>query len=71
MSIHKLGYSVESLQNDKIENLEKELGSQTKLINITLIDISDELEKSDMKSASGKLNKPGTAQVGAISKAQK
>ena len=34
MSIHKFGYSAESLQKDKIENLEKELESQTKLINI-------------------------------------
>ena len=36
MSIHKFGYSVESLQKDKIENLEKELEPQTKLINIKL-----------------------------------
>ena len=36
MSIHKFGYSAESLQKDKIENLEKELESQTKLINIKL-----------------------------------
>ena len=34
MSIHKFGYSAESLQKDKIENLEKELESQTKLINL-------------------------------------
>ena len=39
MSIHKFGYSAESLQKDKIENLEKELDSQTKLINIKLIDM--------------------------------
>ena len=39
MSIHKFGYSAESLQKDKIENLEKELESQTKLINIKLIDM--------------------------------
>ena len=39
MSIHKLGYSAESLQKDKIENLEKELESQTKLINIKLNDM--------------------------------
>ena len=44
MSIHKFGYSAESLQKDKIENLEKELESQTKLINIKLIDMSDKLE---------------------------
>ena len=37
MSIHKFGYSAESLQKDKIENLEKELESQTKLFNIKLI----------------------------------
>ena len=39
MSIHKFGYSAESLQKNKIENLEKELESQTKLINIKLIDM--------------------------------
>ena len=39
MSIHKFGYSVESLQKDKIENLEKEFESQTKLFNIKLIDM--------------------------------
>ena len=55
MSIHKFRYSVDSLQKDKIENLEEELESQTKLINIKLNDISDKLEKSDTQSASGKL----------------
>ena len=44
MSIHKVGYSAESLQKDKIENLEKEFESQTKLFNIKLINISDKLE---------------------------
>ena len=39
MSIHKFGYSAESLKKDKIENLEKELESQTKLINIKLKDM--------------------------------
>ena len=39
MSIHKFGYSAESLQKDKIENLEKEFESQTKLFNIKLIDM--------------------------------
>ena len=39
MSIHKFGYSVESLQKDKIENLEKEFESQTKIDNIKPIDI--------------------------------
>ena len=39
MSIHKFGYSAESLQKDKIENLEKELESQTKIFNIKLIDM--------------------------------
>ena len=38
MSIHKFGYSAESLQKDKIENVEKEIDSQTKLINIKLND---------------------------------
>ena len=37
MSIHKFGYSAESLQKDKIENLEKEFESQTKLINKNLM----------------------------------
>ena len=39
MSIHKFGYSAESLQKDKIENLEKEFESQTKLFNLKLIDM--------------------------------
>ena len=39
MSIHKFGYSAESLQKDKIENLEKEFESQTKLINIKFNDV--------------------------------
>ena len=39
MSIHKFGYSAESLHKDKIENLEKEFESQTKLFNIKLIDM--------------------------------
>ena len=44
MSIHKFGYSVESLQKDKIESLEKDFESQTKLTNIKLKNISDKLE---------------------------
>ena len=44
MSIHKFGYSVESLRKDKIENLEKEFESHTKVNNIKLNDISDKLE---------------------------
>ena len=44
MSFHKFGYSAESLHKDKIENLEKEFESQTKLINIKFINISDKLE---------------------------
>ena len=39
MSIHKFGYSAESLQKDKIGNLEKELESQTKLFNLKLNDM--------------------------------
>ena len=39
MSVHKFGYSAESLQKDKIENLEKEFESQTKLFDIKLIDM--------------------------------
>ena len=49
MSIHKFGFSAESLQKDKIENLEKEFESQTKLINIKLNDLQstfgDKLKK--------------------------
>ena len=52
MSIQQFGYSVESLQTDKIENFEKELESQTKLTNIRLDDTQsafggmfDQLEK--------------------------
>ena len=44
MSIHKFGYSAESLQKDKIENLETEFESQTKLFNIKHIDMSGKLE---------------------------
>ena len=39
MSVHKFGYSAESLQKEKIENLEKEFESQTKLFNIKLNDV--------------------------------
>ena len=52
MSIHKFGYSAESLQKDKIENLEKEFESQTKLINIKLNDVSDKIETYTAKLAS-------------------
>ena len=52
MSIHKFGYSAESLQKDKIENLEKEFESQTKLINIKLNEVSDKLETYTAKLAS-------------------
>ena len=49
MSIHKFGYSAESLQKDKIDNLEKEFESQTKLINLKLNDLQstfgDKLKK--------------------------
>ena len=55
MSIHKVGYSAESLQKDKIENLEKELESQTKLINLKLNDLSNTLENFDMQSTFGNL----------------
>ena len=43
MSIHKFGYSAESLQKDKIENLENELELQTKLINIKLNDMQNKI----------------------------
>ena len=39
MVYHNFGYCVESLQNDKIDNLQKELESQTKLIDTKLIDL--------------------------------
>ena len=62
MSIHKFSYSAESLQKDKIENLEKEFESQTKLINIKLNDMQstisgvyDKLEKFNTQSAFGNL----------------
>ena len=55
MSIHKIGYSAESLQKDKIESLEKELESQTKLINLELNDLSNNLENFDMQSTFGNL----------------
>ena len=32
MTIHKFGYSAESLRKDKIDNLQRELDSQTELI---------------------------------------
>ena len=57
MSFHKFGYSAESLQKDKIENLEKELESQTKLINLKLNDLSNNLENFDMQSTFGNLQK--------------
>ena len=44
MSIHKFGYSAESLQKYKIENLEKEFDSQSKLFNLKRNDVSDKLE---------------------------
>ena len=46
MSIHKFGYRAESLQKDKLENLEKELESQTKLINIKLNDLPNKTFKN-------------------------
>ena len=55
MSLHKIGFSAESLQKDKIENLEKELESQTKLINLKLNDLSNNLENFDMQSTFGNL----------------
>ena len=45
ISFHKFGYSAESLQKDKIENLENELDSQSELISIKLNDMSDKLKK--------------------------
>ena len=45
MSVHKFGYSAESLQKDKIENLEKELESQTKLFNLKLNDMQSTINR--------------------------
>ena len=59
MATHKIGYSVESLQKGKNENLEEELESQTKLINIKLIDMSDKLEKHNIET--NNLNDTGGA----------
>ena len=56
MSIHEFGYSAESLQKDKIENLEKEFESQTNLFNMKLIDISDKLENFDNLQSVQKIN---------------
>ena len=50
MSIHKFGYSADSLQKDKIENLEKEFESQTKLNNIKLNDVQSTLDGVSDKS---------------------
>ena len=47
MSFHKFGYNAESLQKDKIENLEKKLESPTNLINLKL---------NDMQSAFGDMS---------------
>ena len=56
MSIHKFSYGVESLQNDKTENLEKEFESQTKLTHIDLLDFSDKLEKfNNLQNTEGAL----------------
>ena len=64
MSIHKFGYSAESLQKDKIENLEKEFESQTKLFNIKLNDMQSTISgiqqswlhmQSTINGMSGKL----------------
>ena len=59
MSLHKFGYSAKSLQKDKIENLEKDFDSQSKLNNIKLNDMqstisgmSDKLETYTAKLAS-------------------
>ena len=59
MSFHKFGYSAENLQKDKIENLENELESQTKLFTIkfndmqsTISGMSDKLETNTAKLAS-------------------
>ena len=52
MSIHKFGYSADSLQKDKIENLEKEFDSRSKVNNIKLNDVSDKLETYTAKLAS-------------------
>ena len=56
MSIHKFGYSAGSLQKDKIENLDKELESQTKLINLKLNDMqstingmTDNLQNTELR----------------------
>ena len=46
MSNQKFGCSADSLQKDKIENLEKELESQTKLINLKLNDLFQNVRKN-------------------------
>ena len=56
MSIHKFGYSAESLRKDKIENLENEFESQTKFINLKLNDMqstingmTDNLQNTELR----------------------
>ena len=53
MSIHRFGFSTESLQKDKTDNRQKELESQAKLFNIKVMDMSDKLEtrRERLKSA--------------------
>ena len=70
MSIHKFGYSAESLQKDKIENLEKEFESQTKFINIKLNDmqstisgISDKLGNIENLQSVQEINFDGETKV--------
>ena len=57
MSIHKFGYSAESLQKDKFENLEKELESQTKEVNIKLNDMQSTINgmTDNLQSTEGAL----------------
>ena len=45
MSKHEFIYSAESLHKDKIQNLEKELESDTKVFNVKHMDMSDKLER--------------------------
>ena len=57
MSIHKFGYSAERLQKDKFENLEKELESQTKVVNIKLNDMQSTINgmTDNLQSTEGAL----------------
>ena len=54
MTIHKFGYSAESLQIDKMDQLQKDLESHKKLSNISFNDIRTDLENLIKENINGK-----------------